>query len=150
MSNLPIEIIRHIFSYISPNIDLRRAIGLYERVKTGPFGNAYMEVERSFYTQTVVGTQHYMDLLARRPRVLPIQYYVHRNIRNTWDFTFRGDIPQDCVVADIIMDHKRVYYDVGIFVLRLGQPPENHNDIFPIGDLKNVYWSAVFYEYTRT
>jgi hypothetical protein len=150
MSNLPIEIIREIISYVSPNIDIRRALGIYNTISTSDFAWVYMPVELQGFSKTTIGFHDYRDSLSRRRRILPVQYRVEREIQNTLDLSFRYPVRQDCVVADIIVNRTNVYQELGIFVLRLGLPPsETHENIFPIEHLQNVYWSSVFSEYIR-
>jgi len=151
MSNLPIEIIREIVSYISPNVDLRRALGFYNKIGTSSFSSLYTCIEHESVSKTTIGFHDYMDFLLGRRRIIPVQYHVERDIENkTEDLLFRYPVRKDCVVADIIVNDNSVYQELGIFVLRLGQPPsETLENIFSVYDLPNVYWSAVFSEYIR-
>jgi hypothetical protein len=151
MSNLPIEIIREIVSYISPNIDLRRALGMYSKICTSDFASIYMPVENQGVSKTTIGFHDYGDFLSGRRRILPVQYHVEREIQNKTDnILFRYPVRQDCVVADIIVNPNSVYQELGIFIMHVGPPPsETHENIFPVYNLPNVYWSAVFSEYIR-
>jgi hypothetical protein len=151
MPNLPIEIIREIIFYISPNIDIRRALHIYGKVERNrDFYWAYHPIEYESISKTKIGYPDYRDLWSLRPQVLPIQYIVERSIQNSLDMSFRYPVHQDCVISDIIVNEHSIYYGIGIHVLRLGQAPsEGHRNIFPIGHLQNVYWSSVYSERIR-
>ena len=150
MADLPIEIIREIISYISPNIDIRRTLGMYGKIGISSFAWVYMPVEYQGVSKTTIGFHDYSDFLSGWRRILPVQYRVEREIQNTVDLSFRYPVRQDCVVADIIVNPNSVYQELGIFVMRLGKPPsETHQNIFPVEHLRNVYWSSVFSEYIR-
>lgn len=150
MADLPIEIIREIVSYISPNIDIRRAINMYGKIGISSFASIYMPVENQGVSKITIGFHDYRDFLSCRRRILPVQYHVEREIQNTVDLSFRYLVRKDCVVADIIVNPNSVYQELGIFVMRLGPPPsETHENIFSAEHLQNVYWSSVFSEYIR-
>lgn len=150
MRDLPIEMIREIVSYISPNIDIRRVFGFYDTIDTTDFESAYHPVDTEEVSSHTIGFHDYRDFLSGRRRILPIQYRVEREVRDTLDLCFRYPVRQDCVVADIIVNPNGVYQELGIFVLRLGPPPsETHENILSVEPLQNVYWSSVFSEYIR-
>jgi hypothetical protein len=150
MSILPIEIIREIVSYISPNIDLRRCLGMYNRIDKASLAITYTPWLSEDYSKTVIGAHDYRDFLSGRRRVLPVQYRVEREYPGSMDLPFRYPVQNDCVVADIIVNETGVLQELGIFVLRLGSPPsENHENILPVYNLPNVYWSSVFSQYIR-
>jgi hypothetical protein len=150
MSILPIEIIREIVSYISPNIDLRRSLGMYNKLEREPFIRMLTPWLSEDYSKTVIGTHDYRDFLSGKKRVLPAQYRVEREYPGSIDVPFRYPVQNDCVVADIIVNESGVLHELGIFVLRLGPPPsETHENIFPVYNVPNVYWSSVFSEYIR-
>lgn len=124
---------------------------MYGKIGISSFASIYMPVENQDVSKITIGFHDYRDFLSGRLRILPVQYHVEREIQNKTDnILFRYPVRQDCVVADIIVNSNNVYQELGIFVMRVGSPPsETYQNIFPVYNLPNVYWSAVFSEYTR-